>query len=93
MQDILFQNDLLIENGDFVIGESNNQHIETILTANKGEFKKNPELGAGIVKMLNDDTVTDFLIEAKKNLEYDGMKVKDIAFTEQSTLNIDAKYQ
>ena len=92
MQDLNYKDDLSIDNGDFLISESDNQHVQHILQANKGDYKMNPELGVGIDNMLNSEEATSFLIEAKKNLEYDGMKVRNIEFTEQETLKIDANY-
>jgi hypothetical protein len=85
--------DLLIENGDFVIGDSSSQHQKDILMATKGEFKEFPEIGVGIEAMLFDDDYMDFLIEAKKNLEYDGMDINNIEFTAEGSLNIDGKYK
>lgn len=95
MKDILLDenNDLLIKDGDFVIGESDNEHIKSILIANKGEWKEFPELGVGMEELLNDDAYNQFLIDAKNNLEYDGMLVKNVGFTDEGTLNIDAKYK
>lgn len=93
MQDILFTDNLVIENGDLQIGESTNQHVEHVLIANKSEWKRNPEIGVGITNMLNSEEAMDFLIEAKKNLEYDGMKVNNISFTETETLKVDAKFK
>ena len=92
MKDFLFTDDLEIKTGDFAIGESDNQQVKFILQAQKGEFKANPEVGVGIDKMLHTDNPMEFLIEAKKNLEYDGMKVKNIAFINNGTINVDAKY-
>ncbi len=93
MQDFIFSDDLETKNGDFAIGESTSQHTKHILIANKGEYKQFPELGAGIENMLNSEDAMDFLIEAKKNLEYDGMAVKNISFTGEGKLNVDAKYK
>lgn len=95
MKDILLDSkgDLLIQNGDFVIGESDNQHQLDIITAAKGEFKEFPEIGVGINEMLSDDDFVEFLIEAKKNLEYDGMKINNIEFTADGSLNIDGNYK
>ncbi len=95
MKDFLLDKngDLLIENGDFVIGNSENQHQLDILLAEKGEFKEFPEIGVSINEMLADDNFVAFLIEAKKNLEYDGMQINNIEFTENGVLNIDGKYQ
>lgn len=92
MNDILFTDDLELTNGDFSIGESNNQHIQHILLSNKGEYKATPEIGVGLDKMLNTEDPMEFLIEAKKNLEYDGMSVQNIAFTENGKLNVDVRY-
>lgn len=95
MNDILLDQtgDLSFLNGDFNIGYSNNQHQEHILMANKGEFREFPELGVGINRMLSDDDYVPFLIEAKKNLEYDGMKINNIKFEENGNLNIDGYYK
>ena len=95
MRDILLDenDDLLIRNGDFVIGESDNQHQQHILIANKGEYKESPEVGVGISKMLNDDSYDEMMIEMKKQLEYDGMKIKNIRFEENGKLIIDGKYK
>ena len=95
MKDFLLDEngDLLIKNGDFVIGESDNQHQLDILLATKGEFKEFPEIGVGISEMLSDDDFVEFLIEAKKNLEYDGMKINNIEFLPDGKLNIDGKYK
>lgn len=85
--------DLSFENGDFDIGFSDYQHQEHILMATKGEFKEFPELGVGLNRMLSDDDYTSFLIDAKKNLEYDGMKINNIKFQENGNLNIDGEYK
>lgn len=95
MNDLLLDEngDLSIKNGDFEIGFSDNQHQEHILIANKGEYKEFPELGVGIAAMLGDDDYTDMLIEIKKNLEYDGMKIKNVKFDENGNLDIDGYYK
>lgn len=92
MKDILFNEDLEIREGDLAVGYSDNQHVKHILLAEKGEYKINPELGVGLEKMIATDDPMEFLIDAKKNLEYDGMKVENISFTEQQTIQVDAKY-
>ena len=95
MKDILLDasGDLDLTNGDINIGFSDNQHQEHILIANKGEFREFPELGIGINKMLSDDDYMDTLIEIKKNLEYDGMKINNIKFDENGNLDIDGYYK
>ena len=68
-------------------------HQEHILIANKGEYREFPELGVGIEQILDDDDYISVLIEAKKNLEYDGMKINNIKFEENGNLNIDGYYK
>lgn len=81
------------ENGELVIGNATNQNQKLILISNKGEWKEFPELGVGIEQMLSNENYNEVLIEAKKNLEYDGMEVKNIRFTETGKLMVDAKYK
>ncbi|MEO1006844.1 MAG: hypothetical protein AAFW67_13560, partial [Cyanobacteria bacterium J06638_38] len=44
--------DVVIKNGDFVLHESTNQHIEHILLAKQGDFKQWPLVGVGIRRYL-----------------------------------------
>jgi hypothetical protein len=46
-------NDFLIANGDFIVGESDNQHIRHIFQGNVGDFAEKPLLGIGIERHLN----------------------------------------
>lgn len=84
---------LRIENGDFVIGDATDQNIREILSSHKGEYKEYPAIGVGIEDMLNEDDYNEMLVEAKKNLEYDGMTVEELRFLEDGNLIVDAKYK
>lgn len=55
MTDILLDNDdnLRIENGDFVIGESIDQEVGLILRMNKGELKEDPVMGCDLIRLIN----------------------------------------
>ena len=44
--------DLLIRDGDFVIGRAELKHAKTIIESNKGEIRKNPLLGLGLEKYI-----------------------------------------
>jgi hypothetical protein len=90
---LLTDNNLLIANGDFVVGDSSNQHQEHILIAHKGEYREFPEIGVGITDMLNDDEVDHWLIEIKKNLQYDGMQVDNVTFDNEGNIFIDGQYR
>lgn len=45
--------DLLIRNGDFVVDNSNTQHITHIFEADQGQFRRNPLIGIAVRRMLN----------------------------------------
>lgn len=94
MKDILIDenNDLQLLAGDFEVGHSDNQQQKAILTTEKGEWKEHPEVGVGIAQMLADDLYTEVLIEIKKQLEYDGMQINDVALKEGGKLLIDGQY-
>lgn len=94
MKDILTdeKGDLLIVDGDLVIDVSDDQHQEHIIIADKGDFKETPELGVGIINLLSDDDPVSILIEIKKNLEYDGVKVKNVKFSEDNKIIVDGTY-
>ena len=87
--------DLACVNGDFVFGESYNQHIGLLLKTNKGEWKENPTAGIGLDDMINDDGVTSELGSTiKKNLMKDGCNVKAISFDENTgKLHIEGSYE
>ncbi len=48
--------DLLIVNGDFVIGESIDQEVGLILQSNKGEYKEFPTFGLNLIELINSNT-------------------------------------
>lgn len=80
------ENELIIENGDFVIDESDNQNVHLIIEAEKGEIRSSPELGFGIIKKLKKTGRSiDFLREMKIELGKDGYNKVDI------TVNQDTK--
>lgn len=85
-QDILLtdENDLTITDGDFVIGDSDNQHVALIVEAVKGEIRSSPDLGFGILRYLKktDQSKRDFLRNLKVELEKDGYDDVDIEFND-----------
>ena len=75
MKDILLDedNDLLFQNGDFVIGESEEQEIKCILQAVKNDYKQTPELGVNLIEYLNNSQDVRLLRQTiKLNLRMDG---------------------
>jgi len=84
--------DLLIEDGDLSMGFADLENQQHIILANKGEYKQHPEVGAGIVNMINEDSPTAILLEIKKQLEYDGMTIENLSFTDKGTINAEGTY-
>ena len=96
MQDILLDtnNDLLIVDNDFVIGESSRQHQELLLLLAKGELKESPEATVGIADFINESEVDGMVFEIRKRYEADGMTVNSISYNETTgDLNYDANYK
>lgn len=79
MKDILLDTvdfDVLIQDGDFVAGESTQQHQALLLLIEKGELREFPTRGIGAQTWINDDSQAgDFNAAVKKEFETDGMRV------------------
>lgn len=59
--------DLLIVNGDLVIGESDLQEVECILTMMQGELKEDPIMGANLLHY-EKSTLTPDQVKAKASI-------------------------
>jgi len=80
MNDILLNtdNDLMIANGDFAVGDCLNQQVGLLLLFNKGEVKQHPLTGAGINDLLNSESMAAVTDEIQKQLKADGLKLRKI---------------
>lgn len=97
MKDILLDAgsaDVKIDNGDFVVDESDGQHQEHLLVFQKGALKDEPQVGVGIENYLNDDDVDAMLRELRSQFENDGMAVNAVVFDEAlKNLDYNAQYK
>ncbi|MEO0075648.1 MAG: oxidase [candidate division WOR-3 bacterium] len=84
-------NDLKIENGDFVIGQSDQQHIELILRSAPGHWKQHPLIGADLTKMLNAPLSLYEKQQIKVALQADGYKVNNITFNDNGEVIVDVE--
>ena len=79
--------DLVIANGDFAIGISDQQHIQDTLTAYKGWWKQYPADGVGLYSYINGSVNTQLLAQQiKVQLQLDGYKVSplpEVAFIDR----------
>lgn len=93
-QDILLAEnfDLLIKDGDLVIGESTRQHQKLLLLANKGEIREFPQRGVGIERWIDDDFSVSLHSAIKREFEADGMTV-DLVRGDLGDLQIEAEYE
>lgn len=73
--------DLLIQNGDFVVGPSDDQHIADILQSFQGEWKQFPLLGVGLLTFLKSQTPNDAINTIKQQLQNDGYVVGNVKTT------------
>lgn len=84
--------DLIIEDGDLVVGESDLQNQELLIICDKGDFKDVPDRCVGVERWLKDEDVQGMLAEIKKEFERDGMTVKTVFVNEKNELKVDAFY-
>jgi len=91
-KDILLDdnNELQFRNGDFLVEESDGQHIQDILIAAPGHYKQYPLLGANITNGLNGSNTIEFKRNIRLQLESDGMEVETINFNNDQ-ININAE--
>jgi hypothetical protein len=83
--------DLSIVNGDISILESDSQHIDHIITADKGHFRQFPLVGVGIVNFINSSSSEQEIRQIiKLQLEADGFAVNQIRVS-ASNIEIDAE--
>ncbi len=82
--------DLKIVNGDLLVSQSDQQHVQDIFRSFSGEFKEFPLLGFGAAGYLkkNSDKYT-FLRNLRQQLRYDGYSNVDIEV--DNTNNIEIK--
>jgi hypothetical protein len=93
MKDLLLDTDfdLLIKDGDFVIGESDEQNKSLLLLCVKGDFKEKPDVCVGIENYLESEDPAEMIREIKAQFTGDGMNVRQVLI-ENGKINIDAKY-
>lgn len=83
-------NDILIKDGDFVIGASDEDHIVDIVNSNPGDWKEYIFCGVGIDSYLNSSGAQ---LQLKKQillqLAQDGYSSITVNFTDSNSSNFD----
>lgn len=93
MVDLLLNTEgsLKVKNNDLVIGFSDQQNINDILSSSKGDWKRSPQKGLDADAIIN-STATDSDIKSQvtTQLKIDGFRVKAVEVTrnEDRSINI-----
>ncbi|SHJ76223.1 hypothetical protein SAMN02745146_0102 [Hymenobacter daecheongensis DSM 21074] len=93
-KDILLdeEDDLLIVNGDLVIGDSEEQEVGLILRTNQGDWRQSPLTGFGVARRTRTEiSRTQFERDLSTQLLMDGFDDCDVTLTEEGQLSIKAK--
>lgn len=96
MTDILLDDnmDLAIVNGDFVMGDAEEQIQQLILMATQGSFRNSPLTGVGIIKYLKASFTVDKVDQLRQKirlqLQYDGYKSVDTQINSFLDIDIEA---
>ena len=95
MKDLLLNEnfDLLVKDGDLVIGDSNVQHQNTLLITQPGSFKESPDVGVGVENFLMDDDPAGLKDKVREEFTKDGQNVDSISYdTQTGNLTYNANY-
>jgi hypothetical protein len=85
--------DLLIDSGDLLMVESTAAHQRQLLLNNKGDFKENPTICAGVFNYLNDENFEGMIRAINVEFCRDGMTVSDIKLNRDGSIETNAVYQ
>jgi len=92
VKDIIFiENDIEIRDGDLFVAESDQQHIQHILTADLGQFRQWPLIGVGIARQINGPANrTDLKQNIRVQLRSDNFTVKNVDVSPNFEITINA---
>jgi len=84
--------DVIIKDGDFLVSESDQNAIQYILKADRGQFRQFPFVGLGLNKYHKSSIDPQIIKQAiKLQLKIDNFRVKRIDINGELSLYIDAK--
>lgn len=95
MKDFLLDSvtgDLMIQDGDFVIGDSTAQNQMLLIMSPKGDFKQFPDATVGAYNYLESEDPTGLLREARLRFTQDGMKVNSLGYDANGKMLVNANY-
>lgn len=86
-------NDILIANGDFVVGDATKQNQKRLLLSNKGAYREFPLVCVGLMFYLDDEDYNDLIREVRREMVKDGMTVDELAITADGSIRLNAIYK
>ncbi len=90
-EDILFNGDIAIKDGDLDIGPSDQQHIEHIFQAGPGQFFQFPTLGINITKdLLGPTHAAEKDQKVRENLIADNYRVDNVKIEDNIVISVEA---
>ena len=95
MQDILINDmgEVIINDGDFAVGFSDQQHQRHLIAFEKGALKANMTVGVGAFRYLEAEQPNEFMREIAVQFSGDGLLVETLAMNADGILNIKASYK
>lgn len=88
LTDIFGDNDLLIQNGDFVVGDSDVQHAQHLIEAEQGHYKQWPLIGVGARRLLSGPADGDMRRTVQLQLVSDGHNSPKVGLDSNSKITI-----
>jgi hypothetical protein len=90
------QGDLAIQGGDFVVGQSDLQHVKHLLIAEKGNYKNAPLTGVGIRRYqfaaFSPLITTKLRADISVQLKADGFKASVLKVRQNGKIEVDGNY-
>ncbi len=87
--------DIAIKDGDFLVGYSDQHHIEDLVRSEKGEYKQNPLTGIGIVNYINAPLTREVKTRLEKDIRLqltaDSFEITQVAVENFESIIIDAE--
>ena len=81
--------DLLIHNGNIMIGDTDSQIAENVLVAMRGEWKEYPLIGGEVKMMLGGQVDVMWRSQVKKMLKACGLDVQKVSISEDNIITVE----
>jgi hypothetical protein len=74
--------DLVFQEGDFLVGETTHQHKRHLLISSPGEMRQSVPVGIGIERHVFAEDTEQMLSDVREQFELDGMTVYEVAISD-----------